>query len=110
MTPTLSGDEKSRLARRLRILMPVRTAEPDETLSNAKAAEFMGGISKRTLTRVAYPKDLDGPVPIRYSERGDLFWSKRELAAYKIRRQIRLETNLMDGFEKRSLLTDLMDF
>jgi hypothetical protein len=110
MESYLSSDEKSRLARQLRQLMPVQTTEPDKTLNNAEGAAFLGGLSQRTLKRSSFPEDLDGPVPIRYSENGNVYWSRRDLEGYKIRRQIRTETNLMDSVNSRSLLTDLMDF
>jgi hypothetical protein len=110
MTEKMSEPEKARLARNLRRLLPTATPEEDETLGNSAAAKFMGGVSVKTLSRNAFPNDLDGPVPIRYSENGNVYWSKRELQAFKIRKQIRLETNLMDSVERRSLLTDLMEF
>ena len=110
MTEKMSEAEKARLARSLRRLLPPYMPAEDETLSNSAAVKFMGGISVKTLSRSAYPSDPDGPVPIRYSENGNVYWSKRELQAFKIRKQIRLETNLMDSIESRSLLTDLMEF
>lgn len=110
MAEKMSEAEKARLARNLRRLLPASMPAEDETLSNSEAAKFMGGVSVKTLSRNAYPNDPDGSVPIRYSENGNVYWSKRELQAFKIRKQIRLETNLMDSVESRSLLTDLMEF
>jgi hypothetical protein len=109
MQEQMSAADKSRLARNLRRLLPAGLPSEDETLNNSAAANFMGGISVKTLGRIAFPHDLDGPVPIRFSENGNLYWSKRDLQAYKIRRQIRLETTLMDSVERRSLLADLME-
>lgn len=110
MAERMSVAEKARLARELRRLLPGPSNVCDEILSNGQAAQFMGGISIKTLGRMAYPNDPDGPVPIRFSENGNVFWSKRELEAYTIRKRIRLETNLMDSVDRRSLITDLMDF
>ena len=110
MTEKLSEAEKARLARNLRRLLPAPTLAEDELLNNSAAASYLGGVSVKTLSRYAYPNDTDGPVPIRYSENGNVYWSKRELQAFKIRKQIRLETNLMDSVERHSLLTDLTDF
>lgn len=106
----MSQADKVRLARELRRLLPSSPHAEDETLNNRAAAKFMGGVSVKTLGRIMYPNDPDGPVPIRYSANGNLYWSKRELEAFKIRKQIRLETNLMDSARTRSLLADLMDF
>ena len=100
---------KALVARRLRQRMPINTPDADETLSNAEAAKYLG-VSIKTLGRLEYPNDADGPVSFRYSEGGNVHWSKRELEAYKTRKRIRTETNLMDGLKKRSLLTDLTDF
>lgn len=100
---------KALVARKLRQLMPIGTSDADETLSNSEAAKYLG-VSIKTLGRLEYPNDPDGPVGFRYSEGGNVHWSKRELEAYKFRKRIRTETNLMDGELKRSLLTDLMDF
>tara|TARA_B110000503_G_scaffold139448_1_gene227870 strand:+ start:2259 stop:2591 length:333 start_codon:yes stop_codon:yes gene_type:complete len=110
MTEKMSEADKARLARNLRRRLPTTSPKEDVTLSNSEAANYMGGISLRTLNRISYPNDLDGPVPIRYSENGNVFWSKRDLDAYKVRKRIRLETNLMDTLEKRSLFTDLIEF
>jgi len=100
---------KALVARKLRRLMPIRSLEPDMTLTNSQAAKHLG-VSIKTLGRMAYPNDPDGPVPYRYSATGNLHWSRQELDAYIIRKRIRMETNLMDGQVSRSLLTDLMDF
>lgn len=105
----MTGATKAFVARKLRRLMPISASDADETLSNAEAANYLG-VSIKTLGRLEYPNDLDGPVSFRYSEGGSVHWSKRELEAYKTRKRIRTETNLMDGELKRSLLTDLTDF
>lgn len=110
MNETLSTAEKARLARTLRGLLRPQPQGEDELLSNAAAAEYLGGMSTKTLSRLAYPNDPNGPVPIRFTETGNLYWSKRELDGYIVRKRIRTETNLMDGLEKRSLLTDITDF
>lgn len=100
---------KALVARRLRQRMPINALDADETLSNAEAAKYLG-VSIKTLGRLEYPNDVDGPVSFRYSEGGNVHWSKRELDAYIIRKRIRTETNLMDGQQRLSLLADLMDF
>jgi len=105
----MTEETKALAARKLRQLMPNSASDADETFRNAEAAKYLG-VSIKTLGRLEYPNQLDGPVSFRYSENGNVHWSKRELEAYKIRKRIRTETNLMDGMEKRSLLTDLMDF
>lgn len=105
----MTEETKALAARKLRQLMPNSASDADETLSNAEAAKYLG-VSIKTLGRLEYPNHLDGPVSFRYSECGNVHWSKRELEAFKIRKRIRTETNLMDGELKRSLLTDLMDF
>ena len=110
MSQKISEADKARLARNLRNLLLSPSRGEDELLSNAAAARHMGNVSVKTLSRMAFPNDPDGPVPIRFSDKGNLYWSKRELEAYKIRKRIRTETILMDGVEKHSLLTDLMDF
>ena len=89
--------------------MPISESDADETLSNAEAAKYLG-VSIKTLGRLEYPNDPDGPVSFRYSEGGNVHWSKRDLEGYKRRKCIRTETNLMDGQARHSLLTDLMDF
>ena len=110
MSEKMSEGDKARLARNLRNLLPNPSQDVDDLLPNAAAARYMGNVSVKTLSRVAFPNDPDGPVPIRFTDKGNLYWSKRELDAYKIRKRIRTETNLMDGQARHSLLTDLMDF
>ena len=109
MTEKMSDTDKERLARNLRRLLPKSPPESDVTLSNSEAAEFVGGISVRTLKRISFPNCEDGPVPIRYKENGNLYWSMKELAAYKTRKQIQLETILMDSSQGRDALTDLLE-
>lgn len=110
MAEKMSEAEKARLARGLRRLLPAPSNVGDVILSNGQAAQFLGGISIKTLGRMAFPNDLDGPIPIRFSKNGNVYWSKRELEAYTIRKRIRLETNLMDSVDRQSLITDLLDF
>jgi len=99
---------RAELGRQLRALTQLRVVDEDVTFTNADAASYMA-VSERTLKRMSFPSDPDGPVPVRYIKNGNLYWSKHELDAYKLRRQLFTETSLRSHYNSRSLLTDLME-
>lgn len=108
MSIKLTKNIRAELGRQLRALTRLRVADEDVTFTNTDASSYMA-VSERTLKRMSFPSDPDGPVPIRYIENGNLYWSKHDLDAYKLRRQLVMETILRSNHNSRSLLTDLME-
>jgi hypothetical protein len=107
---TEKGSVQRRLCvRRLQELLPVAIPAQDSILSNKEAAAFLN-CSQKTLKRISFPSDLDGPTPIRYTENGNVYWSKAELEGYVIRKQLQVETKALQSAQQRSLISDLVAF
>ena len=94
-------------AKRLQDQLPVASPAQDSILSNREAAAFLN-CSERTLNRISFPSDLEGPTPIRYTENGNVYWSRNELEGYIVRKQLQAETKALRAFQERSLISDLV--
>jgi hypothetical protein len=97
------------LAQELREQLPVSVPIQDSILSNREAASFLN-CSERTLNRISFPTNLDGPTPIRYTENGNVYWSRTELEGFLARRQLEAETYALRSAQQRSLITDLVPY
>jgi hypothetical protein len=109
MTAQKGNFQRRLLARELRQLLPVSVPIQDSILSNKEAASFLN-CSERTLSRISFPSNLDGPTPIRYTENGNVYWSRTELEGFLARRQLQAETNALRSVQQRSLITDLVPY
>ena len=94
-------------AQRLQDQLPVASPAQDSILSNREAAAFLN-CSERTLNRISFPSDLEGPTPIRYTENGNVYWSRNELEGYIVRKQLQAETKALRSVQQRSLISDLV--
>jgi hypothetical protein len=96
-------------AKRLEEQLPIAFPAQDSILSNREAAAFLR-CSERTLNRISFPSDLDGPTPIRYTEKGNVYWSRNELVGYIARKQLQSETKALRSIRQRSLISDLVPY
>jgi hypothetical protein len=94
-------------AKRLEQQLPIAFPGQDSILSNREAAAFLK-CSERTLNRISFPSDLEGPTPIRYTENGNVYWSRNELEGYIARKQLQAETKALRSIRQRSLISDLV--
>jgi hypothetical protein len=107
---TQKGSFQRRLcAKRLQEQLPVAFPPQDSILSNREAAAFLN-CSERTLNRISFPSDLDGPTPIRYTENGNVYWSRYELEGFVVRKQLQAETKALRSVQQRSFITDLVPY
>ena len=109
MAIQMGNSRKRLLAKELRELLPVTLPAQDSILSNKEASAFLN-CSERTLNRISFPSDLDGPTPIRYTENGNVYWSRNELESFVVRKQLQSETKALQSVQQRSLITDLVPY
>jgi hypothetical protein len=109
MAIQMGNSRKRLLAKELRELLPVTLPAQDSILSNKEASAFLN-CSERTLNRISFPSDLDGPTPIRYTENGNVYWSRNELESFVVRKQLQAETKALQSVQQRSLITDLVPY
>jgi len=109
MAIQMGNSRKRLLAKELRELLPVTLPAQDSILSNKEASAFLN-CSERTLNRISFPSDLDGPTPIRYTENGNVYWSRYELEGFVVRKQLLAETKALRSVQQRSLITDLVRY
>jgi hypothetical protein len=109
MAIQMGNSRKRLLAKELRELLPVTLPAQDSILSNKEASAFLN-CSERTLNRISFPSDLDGPTPIRYTKNGNVYWSRNELESFVVRKQLQAETKALQSVQQRSLITDLVPY
>jgi hypothetical protein len=100
--PGKKASAKSQLIK----LLHAPEADYEAPLTNREAARYLG-VSGATLARHAFPLDPEGPRFFQYTEKGNRYWDRAELDAYKARKQEASDNEASGLIAKLDLVGDV---